>query len=87
MGYAYLFYGMYTILNEFFRKPEIYNVDNVCIFASSHQEIIGFDISMQNIFFVQKLNSIQHLLAYLQNCFKWQFFGVFIEKILKAWSQ
>ena len=38
------------------------------IFASSHQEVIRFYITMQHMFLVKDLDPLNHLLSYLQHC-------------------
>lgn len=57
----------FTILDESFGESEVYNEDGVGILPNPHEEVIGFDISMQDVFLMQELNSIQHLLAHLQH--------------------
>lgn len=71
MGYACLYKGWGTILNEPFGESKIDYIDKMWVFASSHEKIIRFDISMEYIFLMQKLNSIDYLLTDLKDSFQW----------------
>ena len=63
--YVYLNVSRSTLLNKFLGKSKINNVDNMCIFASSHKKIIRFNISMKYMFLMQHFDSINQLITYL----------------------
>jgi len=52
-------------MNVFFGKAEIQNIHDMGIFAYSHQEVVRFNISMQDALLMQSLNSIDHLITQL----------------------
>ena len=41
----------------------------MCIFANPHQKVVRFDVPVQNVFLMDKLDSIDHLLTDLQHSF------------------
>lgn len=40
---------MSAAVSEFFSQPKIYNVYHVPFLTQTHQEIIGFDVSMNEV--------------------------------------
>jgi len=54
-------------VSKAFCKTEINDVYVVLLFADSNQEVIGLDVSMQEVAGVYELNSLQHLICEHQN--------------------
>lgn len=71
-------------MNKLFRETEVHNVDHVCILADPHQEVIGFDITMKDVFLMHKLDPVEDLFAELEDCSKAESLAAFIEEILKT---
>jgi hypothetical protein len=46
-----------------FGQSKINDIDLVSSFAKTHEEIVWLDVSVEDLAFVQMLNSIDHLLA------------------------
>lgn len=69
-------------MDEFLGESKVNDVHNMCIFAHPHEEVVGFDIPMKNVFLVQELNSVKHLLPHLQDSPKGKLFVVGHEEVL-----
>lgn len=55
-----------TIFDIFFGKPKINNVEQMCVIIKPQQKIIRLDITMDNLSFMQILNTFHHLISEYQ---------------------
>ena len=52
-----------TIFDILFGKAQIDHVNDVTIFADTHEEIVRLDVPVEDLSLVQKLYAIDHLLS------------------------
>lgn len=71
-------------VSEALGKTEINNIDVVLLFADSNEEIVGFDISMQEMSRMYELNALKHLISEHKDGFERKFALAVVEKILKT---
>lgn len=67
-----------------FGQTEIDDVDSVLGgFSATNQEVVGFDVSMNNTFFMHNLDPLYHLDSNVEYCLKIEFSSAFLEQIFK----
>jgi hypothetical protein len=71
-------------LDELFGEAEVNNVHHMRVLANSHKEVIGLDITMENVFLMHELDPVEYLLPKLEDCSKAEPFAAFGEEILKT---
>jgi hypothetical protein len=59
----------------------------VRVLAGADEEVIGFDVPVQDVFLMQQLNAVHHLFAHLQHCFEGETFSAIVEQIFQTLSE
>lgn len=62
---------------------------DVSVLASwpTHEEIIGFDVAIDQVLLVDRLHSIEHLLGYHHNGLDGELPATYIKQVFEAWPQ
>ena len=60
-------------ISESLGQSKINNVNVVLLLANSNQEVVGLDISVQEVSRMDKLNSLKHLVCQHQHCLETKF--------------
>jgi hypothetical protein len=47
-----------VILDEALRQSEVHDVQDVCILVHSHQEVVWFNIPVQDVLLVEQLDAV-----------------------------
>ena len=69
-------------------ETKIDDIDSIGgLFISSDQEIVRFDITMNNPFFMHRLDSLDHLSGDVKNSLKVKLSSVFLEQVLKRLTE
>ena len=69
------------------RQSEVNHVHVVLLLADANEEIVGLDITMEEVPRVDKLDSLEHLIGQHKHCFQGEFAFAVVEKVLKTWSE
>lgn len=74
--------GRNTVFDVFFGETEIYSIEQMSIVINSQQKVIRLYIPMDNLPFVNKLYSFNHLVADHEGTFQAHYFIIFDKNVL-----
>ena len=71
-----------------FGETKIDNINSISgLLISSNQEVVRFDITMNNPFFMHSLDSLDHLSGDMENCLEIELSSALLEQVLKRLSE
>ena len=74
-------------MNELLGETEVHDIDEMCILADAHQEIVRLDVAVQNVLLVHELDAFQDLLAQLQDCSQAHALAIISEEVFQTRAQ
>ena len=75
------------LVNKLLNKAHIDQITEILVFASAHHKVVRFDVPMQVVVIVQRLNSIQHLQCEHTDRLNRKFFVFLLEQRLKGFAE
>jgi hypothetical protein len=65
-----------------FSQTEVNHVDDMLLLTHADQEVIWFDVSVQETLLVHILDPLEHLDSYHKHCLKRELSAAILEKVL-----
>ena len=71
---------------EPFGEAEVDNVDIMLLLPNADEEIVGLDVTVQEVAGMDKLNTLEHLIGQHKHRFEAELSLAIIEKIFQGWA-